>query len=330
MTGLPSHLRSAPPRPTDFSRVAIVVPCYQSARYLADTVASVRAQTLTDWTLVVVDDGSTDDPAGAIADAVAADPRISLVRQDNRGVAAARNTGARVAGPSAYLHFLDADDILEPTMLERLVDWLECHSDVGMAFCRPRFIDANGYPTTISWMPRLRPKRRLGVELIPDDEPTTPFASVFCLAGIVPSLSVMRRQLFEKIGGWDESFGQHYEDTLLFLQIALHSEIHYVPAPLVRHRRHAGQSTADVSKFATQEAKLYARFRDPSNLPDDQAVLVRAAWRFRERRLLPRRAFNAALESLRTGRPITAARFLGGAGRILAGSALLGPGRVRL
>lgn len=308
--------------------VAIVVPCYQSASYLAETVESVRSQTMSDWQLVIVDDGSTDQPGAVIRGPLQDDARIQLVRQDNRGVAAARNTGARAVGPSRYILFLDADDVLEATMLETLVTWLDAHPDAGAVFCRPAFIDEHSRPTEMAWAPRLR-RGRFGIDVIPESEPLTPFLSLFSLAGVVPSLTLVRRSIFDSTDGWDEEFGQHYEDTLLFLQVALLAEVHYVNEPLVRHRRHPGQSTGDFEKFDRQERKLYARLRDLSSFtPAEQDVLL-DAWRFRERRLIPQRGVKAAVRSLRAGSPVTATRFMAGAVRIALGSLLLGPARIR-
>lgn len=312
----------------DKAEIAVVVPCYQSATQLAETVASVRAQTLTNWRLVIVDDGSTDDPESAVRDILRADPRIRFIRQRNQGVAVARNTGAGVVGPSDYILFLDADDVLESTMLECLADWLNSHRAAGAVYCSPSFIDERGEPFTMEWAPRLRPSR-FGVQTIPDNEPVTPFVSVFCLAGIVPSLMLIRRELFDATDGWDETFGQHYEDTLLFLELALRSEVHYVARRLVRHRRHPCQSSADQSKFDRQERKLYDRFRNLSPVPAADAVTIRGAWEFRERRLIPRQAIGAASRNLRAGAPFAAVRFLGGAARVAVGSIVLGPGRVR-
>ena len=310
------------------TKVAIVIPCYESAAYLAETVASVRRQTLTDWRVLIVDDGSTDNPETVVADLVRDDRRIGFTRQENKGVAAARNAGERAISRSEYLLFLDADDVLEPTMLNDLTTWLDSQRHVGAVYCGPSFIDERGEPITMDWPPRLR-ATRVGVAVIPDGDPVTPFVSIFCLAGIVPSLTVIRRSVWSEVGGWDETFGQHYEDTLGFLKLALRSEIHYLPRRLVRHRRHHKQSTADQSKFARQEEKLYERFRDPSRFSPGEAIMIRDAWAFRERHLIPRRALNAAARCLRHGAPLPAVRFLGGATRILAGSLLLGPGQIR-
>src|SRR5260370_26459440 len=126
-------------------RVAIVVPCYESARYLRNTVLSVLAQTRPSWTLVVVDDGSTDNPEAEVADLLA-DSRIRLVSQSNLGVAAARNRGVRESPPSDYLLFLDADDVLEPAMLEPLCSWLDRHQGAAAADCQMSPIDEGGNP----------------------------------------------------------------------------------------------------------------------------------------------------------------------------------------
>jgi glycosyltransferase involved in cell wall biosynthesis len=304
------------------ARIGVVIPCFESARFVREAVASVLNQTLEDWKLVVVDDGSTDDPAGALDDLLQNDARMRFVRQQNRGVASARNRGVAELGPTQYLLFLDADDILEPQMLAMLTSWLDEHPSAGVAHCRASFIDAGGRPMPDQrWAPRLTPSR-WGVAIVDDDEPVTPFAAIFCLAGIVPSMSVIRRSTYDATPGWDESFGQHYEDTLLLLQLALLGDVHQVARPLVRHRRHSGQSTADSTRFESQERKLYDRFRDVSDLRPEHAAVVRDAWRFRERRVVPYLAVGGARRELRAGRPLKAARFVLGAARTVARSVI--------
>lgn len=100
--------------------VTVIVPMFQSAATVARTIASVRAQTMRDWELIVVDDGSTDGGASVVVQAADRDKRVRVIRQPNRGLAGARNTGIDNAAGS-YLHFLDADDWLAPTGLAALV-----------------------------------------------------------------------------------------------------------------------------------------------------------------------------------------------------------------
>ncbi len=109
-------------------RIAVIVPAYNVARFLAGCIASVLAQTLSDWSLTIVDDGSRDYP-----EAVAAsfpDPRIEFCRQPNAGVSAARNAGIQAsmrrggAAPDAFV-FLDGDDWLAPHALAALANALD-------------------------------------------------------------------------------------------------------------------------------------------------------------------------------------------------------------
>lgn len=99
------------------NRISVVIPLYNKAATILAAVASVRAQTFTDWELVVVDDGSTDGGAGLVE--ALNDPRIRCVRQANGGVAAARNAGLRAA-QGEWVALLDADDHWRPAHLARL------------------------------------------------------------------------------------------------------------------------------------------------------------------------------------------------------------------
>src|SRR5690242_15286562 len=108
--------------PNSSAIVSIVIPCYNYARFLPDAVGSVLAQTFPNWELIVVDDGSTDATSTTARQLMARHPdrRMRVFQQPNAGPAAARNTGAERAS-GEYLLFLDADDMLAPTLLERTV-----------------------------------------------------------------------------------------------------------------------------------------------------------------------------------------------------------------
>lgn len=100
--------------------VSVIVPVFQSATTVARTIASLRAQSLREWEAIIVDDGSTDGGGAVAQTAGAGDSRVRIVRQDNRGLAGARNTGI-IEARGKYLHFLDADDWLAPDGLAQLV-----------------------------------------------------------------------------------------------------------------------------------------------------------------------------------------------------------------
>jgi glycosyltransferase involved in cell wall biosynthesis len=302
--------------------VSIITPCYNSAAFIGRTMESVCRQSYADWELVIVDDGSTDRSAEVIEALLPKEPRFRLVRQPNGGVAKARNNGFRAcSAASRYLLFLDADDLLEPGMLETLTSYLEpeVHAHASMAFCDFARIDEVGYllvdangghgPHTryVPW--------GVGARRLPRSVANTPFVSIFALAVIIPSVTLIRRSAFEQAGGWDEAFGHVFEDTDLFLRLALQGEAHFVAERLVRHRRHTQNSTADVVRVNAQMARLYAKWLNHPQLTPDQHALVRRCWWFINGRLGPLCGLQAGARRLRRGDLRGAAHFWAGAAR---------------
>jgi glycosyltransferase involved in cell wall biosynthesis len=123
--------------------VSIIIPTYNYARFIAEAVASVHSQSYSNWEIIVVDDGSTDNTEEVVQRIAAADPRISYLRQDNARQAAARNYGIRQAQGS-YFQFLDADDLIEPQKLAQQVAFLEQHPDVDITYCGVRYFSSEG------------------------------------------------------------------------------------------------------------------------------------------------------------------------------------------
>lgn len=113
--------------------VSVIIPSYNAADYIAQTLESVLAQTLTDIEVIVVDDGSTDNTRNIVADFANKDPRLTLVEQANQFAGVARNNGMSKAR-GKYLYFLDADDYIESNALEELVNAIEQHgADIAIA-----------------------------------------------------------------------------------------------------------------------------------------------------------------------------------------------------
>jgi teichuronic acid biosynthesis glycosyltransferase TuaG len=104
--------------------VSIITPVYNAARWLPETLATVQAQTLTDWEQILIDDGSTDESVAIVTAAAREDPRFRLVRaSQNGGPAIARNHGLEAAR-GRFIAFLDADDLWLPEKLARCVEWM--------------------------------------------------------------------------------------------------------------------------------------------------------------------------------------------------------------
>jgi glycosyltransferase involved in cell wall biosynthesis len=127
-------------------KIAVVTPAYNVAGYIGGTIASLIAQSHTDWAMFVVDDGSTDGTAGIVAGF--ADPRMNLMRQANAGVSAARNRGIAAAGGADAVLFLDADDLLRPDALARLVRALTADATAVAAYGAYAFITEDAARTT--------------------------------------------------------------------------------------------------------------------------------------------------------------------------------------
>ena len=126
--------------------VSVVIPIHNQARYLAAAIESVLSQTHGNYEVIVVDDGSDDDPARVAAAFPSVLVRMQFVRQENAGTATARNRGLALAR-GEFLVFLDADDRLLPAALERSVAALRERPEWAFVFGRARMIREDGSPT---------------------------------------------------------------------------------------------------------------------------------------------------------------------------------------
>ena len=125
--------------------VSIVVPVYNAARFIDETIKTVLDQTYTNWELLLVDDKSTDESVELIKPYAAKDKRIKLLRnKQNSGAAISRNKGIDAA-KGRYIAFLDADDLWLPTKLEKQVAFMQ-KQDCAFSFTGYEFADENGKP----------------------------------------------------------------------------------------------------------------------------------------------------------------------------------------
>lgn len=112
--------------------VSVITPAYNAAGYIAETIQAVIDQTLTDWELIIVDDGSKDNTAEVIKTFLH-DKRICYVHQENAGVSRARNKAMEYA-TGRYIALLDADDVWKPNNLRVKIDHLEAHPELGFVY----------------------------------------------------------------------------------------------------------------------------------------------------------------------------------------------------
>lgn len=151
--------------------VTVIVPAFNYAHFISQTLDSVRGQTYQNWECVVVDDGSTDDTREVVARYVERDARIRYVHQQNSGLSAARNTGIKHSR-GEFLQFLDADDLIEECKIEGQVEYLETHKDVDLVYGDARYFSTENpnerrysmFDPDEAWMPQLS---GTGFDLLP-------------------------------------------------------------------------------------------------------------------------------------------------------------------
>jgi glycosyltransferase involved in cell wall biosynthesis len=295
----------------DLMKVAIVIPCYNVAPYIRQTLESLSFQEI-DWQAIIVDDGSTDGLTQQVREYLDRGPRIQILHQANRGVSAARNAGFKRLSETVqfqYVMFLDGDDMLPPGALVLMAAELEKHPDAGMVHVEPEFIDENGAVLSErKWLPRWT----YGPRQLAASEGETPFESIYLLNG---NWAMFRCSVYERTPGYDESFGQHFEDTDVFLQIAMRARVRYLPEKLYLYRQRPGQSTSRTDYHQLQLEKLYAKWRSMSGLNLEQRAIVRRAEDFRTGQLAAHIGFEAARRHYRDGKWMTAFRFWQGAVR---------------
>ncbi|MBY5352785.1 glycosyltransferase family 2 protein [Rhizobium leguminosarum] len=221
-------------------RVAVVIPAYNAGEYLAQTLQSVVDQTHKALEIIIVDDGSTDETASICRRFAASDSRIRILSTENRGVAAARNTGIQ-ASKSDYIAFLDADDLWHSTYIQRMLSALQPLPDAwGAVYALHRFIDTEGYCT------------RSGSSLNARDSILNRHL-VFRFVGNGSGFMV-RRAVIDKIGGYDSSYARKgiggCEDFDFELRTAEHFKIETVPLGLVGYRSHSAAMSSDRSRMA--------------------------------------------------------------------------------
>jgi glycosyltransferase involved in cell wall biosynthesis len=213
--------------------VTAAITTYDRAELVVEAVESALAQSYGDVEVLVVDNGSKDGTANALAPYR---ERIRYVYQENAGRAGARNRAIQEAHGD-YVAFLDADDVWLPDKLERQVPVLDARSGVALVHGHVEAIDAFGRP-----LPRSTARhRRLFARAHRHGASYAAYAlDCRCLTSTV----LARRDVLERIGGYDPSVA--LEDVDLYLRVALEGEIVFLEgAPLARYRLHGGQTARD-------------------------------------------------------------------------------------
>lgn len=220
------------------TKVSVVIPAYNAMAYLPDAVQSVLMQTFTDFEVLIVNDGSSDNLvqwAKSITD-----KRVQLISQARQGVSVARNTGISKAR-GEYIAFLDADDLWQPTKLAKQVEFLDSHSLVGLVSTWVTLIDEQGKflsAAKLCFKPNNIWQQMLEQCLIS--------------CGSVP---MVRRSCFETVGLFEPSL-QFGEDWEMWTRIAARYDFGLLEECLVSYRQHSKNASRRAQEMTPDFHKL--------------------------------------------------------------------------
>lgn len=271
--------------------VSVVVPAWNAELTLAETLRSISAQSYTNLEIIIVDDGSSDATAEVAAEFCSVDPRARLLRQDNGGVASARNAGIKEA-KGEWIAPIDADDLWHATKIRKQVSAaLSAAEAVGLVYCWYHYIDAQSrvIGSRAGWVTSGRALRQLAYEN-------------FVGNGSAP---LMRREAILAAGGYDSTLrarqAQGCEDLLLQLLIARSWPVVAVPEYLVGYRVQPGTMSRDAAQMRRSWELIFDELRQRRvDVPERVA-----------RRAIGIQMFEFAEESALRGKWAEAIRLLG-------------------
>jgi glycosyltransferase involved in cell wall biosynthesis len=205
-------------------KVSVIIPAYNTMDFLPETLESVLKQTFDDFEVIIVNDGSSDNIEEWASQLT--EPRVKLISQANQGPSAARNTGIAQA-KGEYIAFVDADDLCEPSKLEKQVRCLDDNPAVGLVYSWISVIDEQGKATgrVITYDAQGDVLREILVRNI-----------IYC-----PSV-VVRRCCFDTVGLFEPNL-RFNEDWEIWIRIASRYHFAVTKEPLVYYRQHPRNSS---------------------------------------------------------------------------------------
>jgi glycosyltransferase involved in cell wall biosynthesis len=248
--------------------VSVVIPAFNAAAYVRQTLNSVLAQTYQEIEVIVVDDGSSHATSAVVEEFVTKDARFQLVRQSNAGVGAARNTAIQKAH-GKYIAPLDADDYWFPEKLEKQVACAEQYgNEAGLVYCWSTVLDEHGSVfNECSHTVEGRARRALVLRNVVGN-------------GSAP---LIRAAALEKVGLYltrtEQGEAEGCEDWDLYLRIAERFSIHVVPEYLLAYRQAGSSMSANAAKMAASFAVVMSRARE-RNFDLPSSIFCWSAGRF--------------------------------------------------
>jgi len=281
---------------------SVITPFLNVGTYLAEAIESVLAQTHDDWELLLVDDGSTDQGSAVARSYAQAHPgRIRVLEHAghaNLGISASRNLGRRHAR-GVWLASLDGADVLHPGKLEEQARIVAAHPEVGLVM--------GAYRMWYSWRPEAREPDRLIRIGAPEDTVIHPPRLLELLyplgQGTSPSMNgvLVRADVAEKVGGWEDSFRNAYEDQAFLTKLYLVTPAYVSSSCWDDYRQRPGSCT-EVDLGGAGYHRHRRRYLEWfETYLKDRGLAEGRAWQDLQRALLPYRP-SVATRAKRAGR----------------------------
>jgi glycosyltransferase involved in cell wall biosynthesis len=216
--------------------VDVIIPAFNAAKYLPAALESVASQTFEDWQIVLVDDGSTDNTAQVVAPFIHRfGPKLKYIQQENRGMSAARNTAIR-ASTSEFIALLDADDVWTSHRLAESIQAFATRPRAGIAYGLITYMDQDG-----------RPLETFEGNVGHVEGRIAPY--IYMRKVELPCVTVtIRRACIDQVGLFDETM-RSTEDRDLWLRIALHHEVAFIPKVLAFYRTSPGSVSTNAQRM---------------------------------------------------------------------------------
>lgn len=209
-------------------KVSIIIPTYNQARFITNTINSILEQTYKDFEIVVINDGSTDNTNEQLEKL---GNKIKVINQENSERAIARNNGVKNSN-GKYLAFVDSDDIWKPHKLERQAQVLEQSLDTALVYSTCERIDENGREIKTA---KRQTKGYSG----------NVFEKLLCRNFIVSATPLVKREYFDNTTGFETKYVP-YEDWELWIRLSVLGKFHFLTSPLAYYRIHPRQTIKNI------------------------------------------------------------------------------------
>lgn len=241
--------------------VSIITPVFNGESYLANAIESALSQSYSNFELLIINDGSTDN-SHHIVKTYLNDKRVHYFDKTNGGVASARNHALRHA-QGEYIGFLDQDDRWLPHKLALQVDYLERHREVALHYAKQQVVDARGVASNFDW-----PTGASGYCL----------PEIFLRNKITILTTLVRKSVIEQVGFFNEALSGT-DDYDMWLRVLLKHPIHFDPQIVAEYRLHDMNVSLDSFKMTIRDLETITTFL--SEHPESRSIIGPAIIRTR-------------------------------------------------